>query len=187
MKTCFKCGQAKSYQEFYKHPKMGDGYLGKCKDCAKKDSEARRQEKLKDPLWAEKEAERHRIKSQKYTVSGVAKETLWRLRLKKKGFPITLERRAKRSQEQLIIQRRANSKARSAVLDGKISKNPCEVCGSYKSQGHHEDYGNPLELTWLCSKHHRARHVHLWDMEILGKEPIPILEYIAILKEQAKA
>ena len=43
-KTCFKCGSTKSIDDFYRHPQMGDGYLGKCKTCTRLDVRARRAE-----------------------------------------------------------------------------------------------------------------------------------------------
>jgi hypothetical protein len=32
------------------------------------------------------------------------------------------------------------------------------VAGDRQLHGHHEDYGRPLEVVWLCSSCHRKRH-----------------------------
>lgn len=45
-----------------------------------------------------------------------------------------------------------------ALNTGKLTKLPCEVCGSEKVVAHHEDYSRPLEVTWLCREHHGQRH-----------------------------
>jgi hypothetical protein len=61
-KVCFKCNVLKPLSEYYKHSKMGDGHLNKCKDCTKKDVKERYVEKVKDEHWIEKERERGRNK-----------------------------------------------------------------------------------------------------------------------------
>jgi hypothetical protein len=62
-------------------------------------------------------------------------------------------------------------KARSAVFNalkaGRLVRNPCKVCGDVKSEAHHEDYSNPLEVEWLCRWHHAERHGHTMDPQRL--------------------
>lgn len=53
----------------------------------------------------------------------------------------------------------ASQKLRSAVRYGKIVRQPCEVCQTPKAQGHHTDYSKPLDVKWLCPKHHREEHL----------------------------
>lgn len=53
---------------------------------------------------------------------------------------------------------KASQAIRDAVRQGKLKKLPCAVCGNPKTQGHHDDYTKPLEVRWLCSKHHAEEH-----------------------------
>jgi DNA-directed RNA polymerase subunit RPC12/RpoP len=50
----------------------------------------------------------------------------------------------------------------AAVRSGELLPQPCEVCGE-TAEAHHEDYEKPLEVNWLCKKHHRARHIEIGD------------------------
>lgn len=42
---------------------------------------------------------------------------------------------------------------------GILIPKPCEVFGcTNKSEKHHDDYNKPLEVRWICRKHHLAFH-----------------------------
>ena len=46
----------------------------------------------------------------------------------------------------------------NAIISGKLIKMPCEKCGDNNSVAHHSDYSDPMNITWLCRKHHREEH-----------------------------
>ena len=62
------------------------------------------------------------------------------------------------SDEDKSIRIKARSDLNHAVRDGKLKREPCSVCGSVKSEAHHEDYKIPLNVIWLCDKHHHEEH-----------------------------
>lgn len=52
----------------------------------------------------------------------------------------------------------AHRKVEYHLSVGNIVRRPCEICGDPNSQAHHKDYAVPLEITWLCPRHHAAMH-----------------------------
>lgn len=61
-----------------------------------------------------------------------------------------------------VDERKKRTQARSIwnhyVRDKHIKRKPCEVCGDPNAEAHHDDYNRPLEVRWLCFKHHREWH-----------------------------
>lgn len=57
-------------------------------------------------------------------------------------------------------QLRAHAICLAAIKRGEIVRqSQCEICGSTKRvDAHHEDYSKPLEIVWLCRRHHVRRH-----------------------------
>jgi hypothetical protein len=45
-----------------------------------------------------------------------------------------------------------------ALRTGRIEKESCLFCGAERVEAHHHDYMKPLEVTWLCRRHHRLVH-----------------------------
>lgn len=56
------------------------------------------------------------------------------------------------------FKRKARMIYRNALTRGEIVRKPCEVCGDEKTHGHHTDYSKPLQVNWLCRKHHYEKH-----------------------------
>ena len=130
MKSCFKCKKEKLLSEFYKHKRMGDGHLNKCKACAKNDVASHRINNL-DKIRA---YDRKR---------GSRQDKKYRDDYKEK-FPLKYK---------------AHNIVSNAIRDGKLFKEPCEKCGSEtRIHAHHDDYSKPLNVRWLCATAHHQWH-----------------------------
>jgi hypothetical protein len=155
MKKCFKCGIEKDLDEFYKHPEMPDGHVNKCKECNKKDNNQNRQVKVE--YYREYDRKRanlpHRVKAREaYS--------------KTDECIISSNAAKKRWNQNNKLKRLATNILNNAIRDHKIIKKPCEICGSIKRiHGHHNDYYKPLEVIWLCPKHHSEYHKKLREQE----------------------
>jgi hypothetical protein len=55
-------------------------------------------------------------------------------------------------------ERQAEALAYRAIRSGKLTRGVCVVCGKPKAYAHHEDYNKPLDVVWLCQKHHLQMH-----------------------------
>lgn len=130
-KTCFKCGVEKPLDDFYRHPQMGDGHLGKCKVCTRLDVLVDRHTNPRVREYDRRRASLpHRVALRKQTYEQ------W-----KQDNP----ERAKAIQA-----------ANNAVRDGKlVAPSFCEGCGLPKRlEKHHQDYSRPLLVVWLCKPCH---------------------------------
>ena len=151
MKTCFKCDKTKPLTEFYRHPRMADGRLGKCKECTKRDVRENRRARI--DYYTEYEKRRallpHRVDARNaYAKSAAGK--IANSRAKRNWLARNSDKRA------------AHIILGNAVRAGRITKLPCEVCGSTRRiHGHHDDYAKPLEVVWLCPRHHSVRHAEM--------------------------
>ena len=150
MKKCFKCGLERPVSEFYRHPQMGDGHLGKCKVCARRDVAENIARKKSDPLWVANERERCRNKSKKARALGLREESY--------------EKRNQRVREWITKyphKRKAQCIAENAQRSGKLIKpKACYHCGKsrVRLQKHHPDYNFPLVVEWVCCPCHGIAH-----------------------------
>lgn len=146
MKTCMKCGIPKPLDEYYKHPKMADGRLNKCKECTKKDVKKNRDDNGDHYRDYDKQRALHpdRVKAREVYAKGKGKE---KADAAKQRY---IERNPKK--------RAAHIAVGNALRDGHLAKQPCEKCGSLDVHAHHDDYDEPLTVRFLCPKHHQEWH-----------------------------
>ena len=137
MKECFKCKTVKPLSDFYKHSKMADGHVNKCKECNKNDVTEHRNKNLEKI----REYDRARGKESKRIKATTEITRAWRAE----------------DSRRLV----AHSQVAKAIRNGTLVRQPCVRCAEAKSIAHHEDYDHPLTVMWLCQACHKQRHKEL--------------------------
>ena len=172
-KVCFKCGRLLPLSSFYKHSRMADGHLNKCKDCTRKDTNVNRKEK--EDYY--KEYDRNRPNHEGRIVNNRERQ-----KELKESDPETFHIKRKLRQDTYRDNHPDKYKAHccvnNAIKYGKLQKKCfCENCSSdYKVQAHHESYEeeNWLDVVWLCDRCHKKRHRTI-NKYIRNNEAVPEL------------
>lgn len=131
-RNCKICKVSKPLNTEYFYRKTPTTFDTRCKECHKNESRTMKREKY-DPV-------KQRAKDIKRRQSGKAGENYQTMTNK---YPEKYK---------------ARYTLRNYVRLGKIKKGLCEVCKDSKTQAHHDDYSKPLDVKWLCSKHHKEIH-----------------------------
>lgn len=89
-----------------------------------------------------------------------SKRKLRLVKIQSKDFVVEERANLRKKYESPLLrfQHRARRSSFAAIKDGTLIRKPCEVCGDEKVDGHHDDYSKPLDVRWLCRKHHILEH-----------------------------
>lgn len=148
-KFCRQCEQDVRSADYYRHPYTADGLMAVCKDCHRANVRANREANAAH--YRDYERERANLPHRVAARSAYQQTPEGRKRA-------SLAKR--RYTERNPVKRAAVDAVSKAIRDGRLTRQPCEVCGAARAQAHHDDYGKPLEVRWLCTTHHAEWHKH---------------------------
>jgi len=103
--------------------------------------------------WKERNAEKYAAYRKKYTADNKEK-------IRDNNAEYKRSERGKETANKTKLKNALHLKCRQklayAVRMGRIKRGTCH-CGLL-GEAHHEDYSKPLEIIWLCTKHHAEHH-----------------------------
>lgn len=140
---CKKCGKEKQIDDFPKHKQCRAGVINTCKNCQK--------EYLKQ--WKKKNPDKIKKYNKTRNETGIGRKCLREWQKKNKD-----KIKQNLSRPEVRLKHLARLTLNNSIKLGKTKRMFCEICGEEKSEAHHEDYNKPLEVMWLCNKHHRELH-----------------------------
>lgn len=150
MKTCFKCKEAKALDGFYTHKMMADGYLNKCKECAKADEKARRAGSGRERMLSYDRA--RSMREDRVAARAIYQQT----EAGKSAHARAASKYAERHPDRYSARNILNAAVRDKKLKPWTACALPECCA--KPQAHHPDYSRPLDVVWLCPSHHKQAH-----------------------------
>ena len=71
------------------------------------------------------------------------------------------------SSEEQQKRKKCRSVTNKAIRKKELLRLSCEICGSLNSEAHHDNYNEPLNVKWLCFKHHREYHKKIYENQEL--------------------
>lgn len=148
-KVCRQCQQEIRRADFYRQPRSADGIMAICKSCHRSNVRANRAAKVEYYRAFDRARSNlpHRVEARAaYAGTEQGKAALRR-------GSAAWERRNP-------IKKSASTAVNNAIRDGRLNRQPCEVCGKDSAQAHHDDYSKPLDVRWLCTTHHAEWHKH---------------------------
>ena len=153
MPTCTKCKEFKPEGDFYAVARHLGRLRTSCKTCMSAANAKNRLSKLshyrvKSREWARANPDKRRSRARVWRANHHEEDLL------------------RRREDRLLGKHAARLKAQAAVKNGLLIKGPCQVCGTFENvHAHHEDYGKPLDVLWLCASHHMMFHAGTLEIE----------------------
>ncbi len=147
-KTCSKCKKEQRVTEFYEHKR--DGLQSRCKDCSRVDNRIRNQ----TPARREYNKKHYlRLKQE-----GYFREYAQRPEVKKR---LAAYQREYQKNPIVALKHKVQRLTRTYKDAGKLTQQPCFVCGKTDTEAHHPDYTKPFDVIWFCPQCHTNEHIRL--------------------------
>ena len=164
-KRCLGCDEVKTLDHFHRQALGKLGRRSRCKSCASREcaeyrakNSERISERRRSYYRSNRDAELESNRAFRAANPEVARG--WKRSYYRKSAANLLASDTLRNARD-PRKRRAKDAVRYAVNTGKLTRQPCMLCGTTEDvEAHHPSYQRHhwLHVTWLCKTHHQQHH-----------------------------